>query len=105
MQERIFFVLKVVGLGALLGVALTFTSGACGLFLYTVLDSRMSADQLATFSRFLLPALVIGGPSVFVMSRLLLLRRHGTVQAALAGATVLLGTLGFAGFWVGAMGI
>ncbi len=105
MDERIRLAAKVFALSLLIAGLLVPTCAIGGLILYTLLDPLLPADDLASMGLFFFPFVGFGLPGVVAASRFTLLRKRHGLQVALYGNAVLLGTMGFAGFWVGAMGI
>ena len=105
MNEGIRLGVKVIGLSVLVAGFLIPACGFGGFLLYLILEPLMPADDLASIMLFFLPFLVLGLPSVIAGARLTLLHRRSDLQVGLYGTAFLLGALGFAGFWVGAMGI
>ncbi|MFK7988606.1 MAG: hypothetical protein AB8I08_21480 [Sandaracinaceae bacterium] len=103
--KRLGFVAAVLGASALATVLMIFASGFLGLFLYTFLIVRMHPDNLAGFSLFFLPFVGLGIPGLIVAVAFLLKRKRPLLILGLTAHAVVWGTLGFAGFWVGAMGI
>ena len=104
-RKKFIFGLKTVALSLLAGFLLFVTTGFLGLLLYIVLDPRMPADDLASFGLFFLPSIVLGLPSLVITGGFAIQGRLPALPLVLLGVSVVFAILGFAGFWVGAMGI
>jgi hypothetical protein len=97
--------LKTLGLTLISAVAAIPSSGIAGFFLYIPLIEVLPPDTLAAFTLVFFPFAILGLPMLLLASRFALLKVRMRTCMALWLSTFLLGTLGFAGFWVGAMGI
>ena len=105
MNIDIPFVAKTLALSILVCLGMLVVCTVSGLFLYIALDPHMRADSLSSFALFFFPFVFVGVPLVIAASRLVLHRRRVGLVSLFLGITFLFGTLGFAGFMVGAMGI
>ena len=105
MREPLWFAFKALALSALVASVAAPLSGVLGMMVYLALDGPMHPDDLAAFMLFFVPCALFGVPALIGGSALVLRRRYPLLVIGLYALPVLLGTLGFAGFWVGAMGI
>lgn len=103
--ERVVFAVAVLAVGLLVAALMLPVSGFAGMLLHSVLDPRMAADHLASFSLGFLPFLALGVPGLIVAARFAIRTEKLWLVVLLVAHAFLWSTLGFAGFWVGAMGI